>query len=150
MATGDVIVFEEAKEYLLDGGFEAADEIWIAILDNTATPTAAFATPALGDFTEVGTAGSYAAGGLLLDTLGDLVTEAAGTATFDTTGTSDNETPTWAQNASNDIDAWWGLIYNNTDAGDRAIAFIELGGPVDMSAGSLTVTFNASGIFTVT
>lgn len=144
MATGDVTVFDEALEYLLDGGFEGADDIKCAILDNTATPTAAFATPALSDFTEVGAAGSYTAGGESLGTLATLVTEASGTMTFDSA-----TNPTWAQNGSNDTDAYWGLIYNDTDAGDRAIAFVELGGPVDMSAGSLTITWNGSGIFTI-
>ena len=145
MATGDVIVFEEAKEYILDGGFEAADQIKIAIIDNTTTPIAAFATPALADFTEVGTAGSYVTGGLNLDTLTTMVTEAAGTATFDT-GTN----PSWAQDGANDVDAWWGIIYNDTDGGKRAIAFVELGGPVDMSVGALTITWDGAGIFTMT
>jgi hypothetical protein len=144
MATGDVIVFEEAKEYILDGGFESADDIKCAVLDNGTTPTAAFATPALADFTEVGAAGTYVAGGLSLGDLGTMVTEAGGTMTFDS-GTN----PSWAQDGSNDTDAWWGLIYNATDAGKRAIAFVELGGPIDMSAGPLTITWNASGIYTM-
>ena len=145
MATGDVTVFDEAKAYMIDGGWEAADDIKCAILDNTTAPTAADTTPALGDYTEVGTAGSYTAGGTSLGTLGTLVTEAGGTMTFDSA-----TNPTWAQNASNDTDAYWGLIFNDTDAGDLAIGFVELGGPVDMSAGSLTITWNASGIFTIT
>ena len=144
MATGDVIVFDEALEYLLDGGFEAADDIKCAILDNTVTPIAAFATPALADFTEVGVAGSYVAGGISLGSLSTAVTEAAGTMTFDSA-----TNPTWAQDALNDVDAWWGLIYNDTDVGDRAIAFVELGGPVDMTAGDLTITWNGNGIFTI-
>jgi hypothetical protein len=57
--------------------------------------------------------------------------------------------PTWAQHASNDVDAYWGIIYNDTDGTDRAIAFVDLGGPVDMGAGDLTITWNASGIFTI-
>jgi len=65
--------------------------------------------------------------------------------TFDST-----VNPTWAQDASNDTDAYWGIIYNFTDAGKDAVAFVDLGGAVDMSAGSLTVTWNASGIFTIT
>lgn len=146
MATGDVTVFEEAKAYMIDGGWEAADTIKLAILDNTTAPTASDTTPALGDYTEVGAAGSYTAGGETLDTLGNMVTETGGTMTFDDTGAS----VSWTQNGSNDTDAYWGLIYNDTDAGDLAIAFIELGGPVDMSAGSLTVTWNGSGIFTIT
>ena len=144
MATGDVIVFDEAKAVMLDGGWEAADDFKCAILDNTTTPAAADTTPALADYTEVGAAGSYTAGGTSLGALSALVTEAAGTMTFDSA-----TNPTWAQHASSDVDAWWGLIYNDTDASDLAIAFVELGGPVDMTAGDLTITWNASGIFTI-
>ena len=57
--------------------------------------------------------------------------------------------PTWAQDASNDTDAYWALIYNDTDASDSAIGFVDLGGPVDMSAGDLTITWNALGILTI-
>ena len=145
MAQGDLTVFEEAKAFMIDGGWESTDDIKCAILDNTLAPTAATATPALGDFTQVGSAGSYVAGGTSLGTLGTLVTEAAGTMTFDS-GTN----PSWVQNASNDIDAYWGLIYNDTDVGDLAIAYVDLGGPVDMTAGDLTITWNASGMFTIT
>jgi len=145
MATGDVTVFDEAKAYLIDGGWESADDIKCAILDNTTTPAAANTTPALGDYTQVGTSGSYSAGGTSLGNLGTLVTESGGTMTFDS-----STNPTWAQNASNDADAYWGLIYNDTDSSDLAIAYVELGGPVDMSAGSLTITWNGSGIFTIT
>ena len=144
MATGDVTVFDEAKAYMIDGGWEAADDIKCAILDNTTTPAAGDTTPALADYTEVGAAGSHTAGGTSLGNLGTAVTESGGTMTFDSA-----TNPSWAQNASNDTDAWWGLIYNDTQAGDPAIAFVELGEPVDMSAGSLTITWNGSGIFTI-
>ena len=50
---------------------------------------------------------------------------------------------------THDVDAWWAIGYNDTDAGDVALFFVELGGPVDMSAGSLTVTWNVSGIATL-
>lgn len=145
MATGSVLVFQEARAHMIDGGWEAADDIKCAVLDNTTTPAVGDTTPALGDYTEVGVAGTYVAGGTSLGTLGTLVTEAAGVMTFDSA-----TNPTWAQDASNDVDAWWGLVYNDTDAGDLAVAFVELGGPVDMSAGALTITWNASGMFTIT
>lgn len=142
MAQGDVTVFDEAKLALLDGTHDLDTHvIKLAICDNTVAPTAGTATPALGDFTQVGTAGSYVAGGT---TLTISLTEAAGTVTFDST-----TNPTWAQNASNDTDAYWGILYNDTAVGDPAIAFVDLGGPVDMTAGDLTVTWNASGIFTL-
>jgi len=144
MATGDIVFFEEAKDFAFFGGWATTDDIKLAICDNTATPTAAFATPALGDFTQVTAAGTYTTGGTSLGNWGTLSVEAGGTLTFDS-GTN----PTWAADASNDVDAYWGILYNDTDAGDAAFAYVELGGPVDMVAGSLTVTWNASGIFTI-
>ncbi len=144
MATGDLVVFDEAKAYMIDGGWESADDIKCAILDNTTTPAAGDTTPALGDYTEVGTSGTYTAGGTSLGNLGTAVTESGGTMTFDS-----STNPSWAQDASNDTDAYWALIYNDTQAGDPAIAFVELGGPVDMTAGALTITWNASGLFTI-
>lgn len=144
MARGDVTVFDEAKAKMLDGDWASTDHFYIAICDNTATPTAGFATPTLGDFTEVGAGGTYVTGGTDLGALSALVAEADGTMTFDSA-----TNPTWAQNAGNDVDAFWGIIYNYTDAAHDALAFVDLGGPVDMSAGDLTITWNNSGIFTI-
>lgn len=144
MAAGDYVTFNEARAYLIDGGWEAADDIKVAILDNTTTPTAADTTPALADYTEVGASGTYTAGGTSIGNLGTAVTQSGGTVTFDSA-----TNPSWAQDASNDTDAYWALVYNDTQAGDPAIGFVDLGGPVDMSAGSLTITWNASGIFTI-
>ena len=142
MATGDYTTFDEAKLAILKGTHNLdTNVIKIAICDNTVAPTAATATPTLGDFTQVGTAGSYIAGGT---TLTVSLSEAAGTATFDATND-----PTWAQDALNDTDAYWGIVYNDTSATDEAIGFVELGGPVDMSAGPLTITWNASGLSTL-
>ena len=145
MARGDMVVFEEAKAYMIDGGWAATDDVKVAILDNTTAPTAATATPALGDFTQVGAAGTYVTGGTSLGNIGTLVTEAAGVMTFDSA-----TNPSWAQHASNDVDAHWALIYNDTQVGDPAIAFLDLGGPVDMSGGDLTINWGATGIFTIT
>lgn len=146
MATGDITWFDEATsigDYF--AGWAGTDDIKVAVLDNTTAPTAATATPALADFTQVGTAGSYTAGGTSIGTWAAIWAQASGTGTMDSA-----TNPSWTQNALNDADAYWGLIYNDTQAGDPAIAFVELGGPVDMSAGSLTLTWNASGIATLT
>jgi hypothetical protein len=144
MATGDIVFFNESKALMLDGGWEAADTIKVAICDNTTAPTAATASPALADFTQVGTAGSYVSGGTSLGTWGDFITQSGGTVTFDSV-----TNPTWAQNASNDTDAYWGIVYNDTDAGKAALCYVELGGPVNMATGSLTITWNASGLATL-
>jgi hypothetical protein len=65
--------------------------------------------------------------------------------TFDST-----VNPTWAANAGNDTDAYWGVGYNDTDVGKRALFYVDLGGPVNMATSALTVTWNASGIMTIT
>lgn len=144
MAVGDFLVFDEALAYLYDGGWDPSDTIKIAILDNTTTPAAGDATPSLGDYTEVGTGGTYVSGGTSLGTFGDAVTESSGTMTFDSA-----VNPSWALDAGNDVDAYWALIYNDTDVSDLAIGFLDLGGPFDMSAAGLEITWSADGIFTV-
>jgi len=140
MAAGDFVIFNEALVALFNGTHDLdTHDIKLAILDNTTTPSAATATPALGDFTEVGSGGTYVAGGTSLTIS---LTQAAGVLTFDST-----TNPSWAADAGNDVDAYWGLLYNNTDAGKAAIGFIDLGGPIDMTATSIDVVFGASGIF---
>lgn len=151
MAQGDIIVFNEAKAKMVDGNWASSDTFNIALITDTTRPTAATITPVFGDFTEATPGGSYAANGEGLDTLANLVTETGGVMTFDDTGA----TVVWLQNASNPTNASWGLIYNFTDAGKDALAFIDLttdGGttPADMTAGDLTITWHASGIYTIT
>lgn len=144
MARGDVTIFNAAMAKMLDGDWASTDHFYVAICDDTASPAADTATPTLGDFTEVGTSGTYVSGGTDLGTLADLVAVASTTMTFDS-----STNPTWAKDASNDNDAYWGVIYNYTDAAHDALGFVDLGGPVDMSANDLTITWNASGIFTI-
>lgn len=146
MAAGDVTVFDAAIEAAVEN-WSGSDTLKCAILDNTVAPTAGDTTPALGDYTEVGTAGSYTAGGTSLGTLANFVSFSGGTTTFDSA-----TNPTWTQNGSNDADAYWGLVYDDTvttPVADEAFAFVDLGGPVDMSAGALTITWNASGLATI-
>lgn len=145
MAQGDIVWFEEARTFDYFAGWATSDDIKVAILDNTTAPTAADTTPALADYTEVGAAGTYTAGGTSLGNWGTINSEAAGTGTVDSA-----TNPSWASNGLNDTDAYWGLIYNDTQVGDPAFAYVDLGGPVDMTAGALSITWNASGIATLT
>ena len=151
MAQGTVVVFEEEKAKMLDGDWASGDTFNIGLVTNAVPPTANFATPVYGDFTEATPGGNYSANGDALDTLANLVTEVGGVMTFDDTGA----TVVWLKNGSNPTNASWGIIYNFTDSQKDAVAFIDLttdGGttPVDMTAGDLTITWNASGIFTIT
>jgi len=151
MAAGDVSVFDEAKAYMLDGGWNAADSIKVALITNAVVPTDADAVPGMNagattTYTQVTAGGNYTAGGEVLDTLANCVTEAAGTMTFDDTGVD----VTWLQNVSNPTNARYAIVYNSSDTGlERAICWIDLGQVVDMSAGDLKITWNASGIFTI-
>ena len=147
MARGDLTVFEEAKKEILTGGWEAADEIWIGLVTDVCVvddAEPAYAAGGTTNYTAIATAGEYAAGGLLLDTWDNMCVEAGGVMTFDDTGAS----VTWAQNAASPQNADHAVIYHKTTG--LCIAMIDLDGPIDMQAGDLTITWNASGIFTIT
>lgn len=141
MATGDITWFDEAMSLDYFAGWATSDDIKVAILDNTTPPATTTATPALADFTQATTQ----EGPQSIGNWGTINSQTTGAGLVDS-GTN----PVWAQNAGNDTDAYWGLLYNDTQAGDPAFAFVELGGPVDLTAGSLTITWNASGIATLT
>ena len=147
MARGDVTVFEEAKATIIKGGWEPADEIWIGIVTDVCVGSDAVPAYAAGgttNYTAIATAGNYAAGGLLLDTLANMVVEAGGTMTFNDTGAS----VTWAQDGANPQNGDHAVIYHKTTG--LCIAMIDLDGPIDMQAGDLTITWHGSGIFTIT
>lgn len=145
MALGDFVVFNTAKEWLMDGTFDLdGNTIKLAICDNTVAPTASTATPSLGDFTEVGSGGNYINGG---ETLTCTWVESGGTVTFDS-----STNPSWAANAGNDVDAYWGIVYavgSLNGQTNPAIGYLDLGGPVNMATTTLTVTWNGSGLFTL-
>ena len=148
MAAGDLIVFEEAKKTILTGGWEAADAIWIGLTSDTPVVSdtiPAYASGGTTNYTAVATGGNYAAGGELLATYDAMTTEAGGTVTFDDTGAS----VSWAQDASNPTNARYALVYNKTQS-NLCIIMIDLGAIIDMTAGALTITWNASGMFTLT
>lgn len=145
MALGDITWFNESMEYERDGGWASTDDLKVAVLDNTVTPTAADLTPALADYTQVGTAGSYVVGGQSIGTWGAFNAMSVAILIMDSA-----TNPTWAQNALNDTDAFWLLLYNDTQAGDPALCFVDLAGPKDMSIGPLTATWHTNGLARIT
>jgi len=147
MAIGDLSVFEEAMAFMMDTDQLAADEIWIGLVTDVCVvsdPLPAYGAGGTTNYTAIATAGTYAAGGLLLDTLANCVTEAAGVMTFADTGAF----VTWATNGANAQNADHAVIYNHTTK--LCYVMIDLDGPVDMQADVLTITWNASGMFTIT
>ena len=147
MARGDLIVFEEAKGLMLESPILVADEIWIGLVTDVCLvtdPIPAYGAGGTTNYTAIATAGAYAAGGLLLDTIANIVTEAAGVAKFADTGAS----VTWAQNGASPQNADHAVVYNFTTK--YCYVMIDLDGPIDMQAGDLTITWNAGGMFTIT
>jgi hypothetical protein len=146
MARGDFTTFEEFSYQLGTKVHNlSSDTLKLGLIDNTAAPTAADSTPRWGDYSanEVSTEGGYTEGGITLS--GVSYTPSGGVSTLDDTGNI-----SLAQNGSGFTDAYWGILYNDTATNDEALGFIDLGGPVSEQAGPIEITWNASGIQTVT
>ena len=150
MAQGDVTLFHEFKE---DVGQKihnlSSDTFKLGLVTNAVTPAASTTDPRWGaggstdlSSSQVTPGGNYATGGPALAS--SSWSETSGTATFDATDVS------IAQDAANPNNARWAVIYNDTSAGKEALAFVDLGGVTDLTAGNLAITWNASGIFSLT
>lgn len=142
MALGTVTIFNESMRDLMKAAAPNADgaNYKVAVLKSTsATPIAAFVAPDLTDFTQVGAAGTYTAGGLAATLTW---VESTGTTTW---ALSASPAVTWAAHASNDTDARWLLIYETV--GGKAVGFVDLNANVDMTAGPLTL--NPGTVFTL-
>lgn len=148
MAQGDVTVVDE---FLEDIGLEVhqleTDTFKLGLVTTSTTPTAATADPRWGaggttdwSTNEVTPGGNYSAGG---PSIGGTYSQTSGTATFDATDVS------ITQNGSNPTNARWGIGYNDTSAGKEVVFFLDLGSVTDLSAGDFSVTWNASGVFTL-
>ena len=144
MARGDFTVFEEFADMLGMELFDFDNDTFkMGLIDNTTPPTAADATPQWSDYSanEVGTGGNYTANG---ETVPVTWEEADGVATLN----DDSGDISLAQDGSGFTDAYWGIFYDS-DSG-YAIGFLDLDGPVSEQDGPVTITFDASGILTIT
>lgn len=146
MASGDITFTDQwlvdVQEKLHD---MEADVIKLGLITSATTPAATTADPRWGaggttdwSTSEVTPGGNYSAGGPTI--ANNSVTLSGGAGVFD------GDDISITQDASNPTNARWGIIYNDTDAGKRALGFLDLGSDRDLSAGNFTVTWNASGI----
>jgi hypothetical protein len=152
MAAGDFVVFDQFLENLGENVIPtlSTTPIHMGIVTNATVPAKTTADPRWGaggttNFltNEVTPGGNYATGGPdLTVTVSDPWTRSGSTVTFDLDDVS------ITQNGSNPSGAYWGIIYVN-DANDYCIGYVELGGPIDLSAGDFTITWHASGLFTL-
>ena len=149
MARGDVTVFDAAKLAIENGEINmGSDVINLGIINNVSAPAASDALPHWGGtgtvnhaLNQVGTGGGYV-GPVDIAVSTSL---SVGTVTVDAA-----TNPLFSQNALGAADMWWGIIYDNTIASKRAIAFVDLGGPVSVVTGPVTITWNATGLYTKT
>jgi len=150
MARGDLTLFEEFSNDLGGGKYNfenGGDTIKVAVITTAISSMAAGqATPTWGDFSAAQVSGSgYTAGG---DTLASQsYNEASGVATFDANDM------TWSQasgGTSGFTSANVAVMVDTTHASSVAFGYIDLGGPVNNNDGDVTISWNASGIFTVT
>ena len=147
MARNDWQTFEEFSLDLANGVHNlGSDTFKVALIDNGATePAAGTASPEwVADFSGNEVVGTgYTAGGYTLT--GTSTSEDAGVTTFDDTGNV-----TWSQNGAGPTNIYWAILYNDTADSKECVGFLDMGGPVSLQDGDVTITWNASGILTVT
>lgn len=151
MARGDVHWFAAGKKAAMGGtsiNF-ASDTLKLGIVTSSTVPTVSTADPRWGSggstnfaTNEIATGSSYSAGGPSLASV--TWTQSSAVDTLDAADVS------ISQDASGATNAAYGIIYDSTDAGKHALGFVDLGGPVSLQAGPLSITWNGSGIFTDT
>jgi len=147
MARNDWVTFEEFSLDLANGVHNlGSDTFKVALIDNTDTePVAGTAEPEWADDfsgNEVSGTG-YTAGGTALT--GVSTSEDAGVTTFD-----DTVNLTWSQNGAGPTNIYWAILYNDSAASKECVGFLDMGGPVSLQDGDVSITWNASGILTVT
>lgn len=150
MARGDIKIFA-AFEHTSRSGVSfnlASNTLKLGIVGNGVTPTVSTTDPRWGsggttDFSaqQVATGTAYTGPITLTNTT---YTRSSGVVTLD----FDNVTV--SQDASGFTTGYWAILYNDTVAGKYAIGYLDLGGPVSIVGGPMTITFNASGFWTDT
>ncbi len=143
MAAGDIKFFAQAlhdlgnKIHDLDG-----DTLKIGLVTSVVTPALSTAAPHWGGTGTTNLATNQVATG----------TAYTGPITLTTKSwTVVSNVPTFradevvvAQDASGFTNARWGIIYNDTDANKRAIAFVDLGSDRSIVSGSLTMAWSGA------
>lgn len=145
MAAGSWTVFNIGKKKLADGTFDLDTHTFKLALTTSAQALAATFVGTstdcrYADLTNEASGTGYTTGG---KTLVATWTQSTGTITFDV------DDQAWT---SSTITCKYGVIYDDTAANKNLVAFVDLdtgGGSVSTTAGTLTITINASGVFTL-
>ena len=122
----------------------ASDTLKVGFITSAATPVISDTDPRWGaggsvnfSSSQVTPGGNYATGGPTLASV--TFTNVSNVPTLRATDIS------IAQHASNPTNARWGILYNDTDASKRALAFLDFGSARDLTAGAFTFNFGGAG-----
>jgi hypothetical protein len=145
MATGDIKWFSGGLLELGKGTHNLSTAtLKVGLITSVATPAISDTDPRWGAGGSVNFAtnqvtpgGNYASGGPSLASV--TWTNVSNVPTLRATD------PVISQNASNPTNARWAIIYNDTDASKRALAFVDLGSARDLTTGDFTINFGGAG-----
>ena len=143
MARGDLVYFDQ---FYLDEGLAVHNLnvhtvkwglVTNAVVPSRSTPDPRWGAGGTTNFAaqEVTPGGNYVAGGT------DLSSTLAGLPA----PTHNGSVVSWVADPGNPQDAAYAIGYNDTAAGKQCVMFVDLGGPLDMRAGPLTLTPNVLG-----
>lgn len=146
MAAGDIAFFEQFYVDVLEGLHDLENDTFkLGLVTSTATFAVTDSDPRWGagggtnvSTNEVTAGGNYSAGGPTV--ANPTVTLVTPFAEFD------GDDVAITQDGSNPTNGRTGVIYNDTDAGKRAICYLDLGTDIDLSAGDFSVAWNVNGI----
>ncbi|MCK9468214.1 MAG: hypothetical protein M0Q49_02250 [Porticoccaceae bacterium] len=149
MAAGDITFFDQWLVDVQEGLHDHENDTFkLGLITTATTPTGATSDPRWGagggtnlSSNQVTPGGNYSSGG---PTIANPTVTLSGGA-----GVWDGDDISILQDANNPAGARWGIIYNDTDAGKRAVGFVDLGADIDLAAGDFSITWNASGISTL-
>lgn len=137
-----ISLYNHTAQLFASGANAAADTYKVALY-TAATFTASDTTLAGVTKTEVAGANGYTTGGQSLSNVA-VTTVTTNDAKFDA------DDLTWTASGGS-ITASYAILYNDTDANDPPIAFIDFGASESAGAGTdFKIVWNASGIFTFT
>lgn len=137
-----VSLYNHAAKLFADGSNAAADTYKV-LLATAATFDATDTTLAGVTYTEVAQANGYTTGGASLANVA-VTTVTTNDASFDA------DDITWTASGGS-ITASYAILYNDTDAGDPPLAFIDFGQSESAGDGTdFKIVWNSSGIFTWT
>jgi hypothetical protein len=142
MATS-IKIYDQARLDIFDSTIDLdADTIKVALLNNSATFTAANTVFSDVSTNELSGGNGYTSGGATLGS--KTVTKSGSTVTFDAADV------TWTASGG-DIGPAYKAVFYDTTLSNRLIAFLDLDGAKTANNGTpLNLVWNASGIFTLT